>query len=193
MPYCDPRVYPGEKDQAAYEDFITKFAHLSSWLVDHSYSLCFFGSDIGVDPLAIADLQTVLRNQLAARASRYNPIDSLHELLVVISATDYVVTCRFHGVIFAHLLNKPVLAVSHHPKVESLMKDLGLGNYCVDIRTCDPTLLAEKFSFLVSNADGIKRQMASRLGLYRSQLMSQFNQLFPQQAPAVIEAPLVQQ
>jgi polysaccharide pyruvyl transferase WcaK-like protein len=39
---------------------------------------------------------------------------------------DYVVTCRLHGVIFAHLLNKPVLTIAHHPKVTELMAALGL-------------------------------------------------------------------
>jgi hypothetical protein len=39
-------------------------------------------------------------------------------------------TCRFHGVIFAHLLNKPILAVARHPKVTELMVGLELSNYC---------------------------------------------------------------
>jgi len=39
---------------------------------------------------------------------------------------DYVVTCRFHGVIFVHLLNKPILAVARHPKVAELMAGLEL-------------------------------------------------------------------
>ena len=179
MPYCDPRVYPDEKNQAAYEDFISKFAHFSFWLIGNSYSLRFFGSDIGVDPLAIADLQTALRNHFSAPESPYDPVNSVDELLAAMSAMDYVVTCRFHGVVLAHLLNKPVLAVSHHPKVENLMKDLGLADYCVDIRTCEPTLLADKFSSLVCDADAIKRQMASRLEVYGSQSKSQFDQLFP--------------
>jgi len=39
---------------------------------------------------------------------------------------DYVVTYRFHGVIFAHLLNKPILAVARHPKAIELMAGLDL-------------------------------------------------------------------
>ena len=62
---------------------------------------------------------------------------------------DYVVTCRFHGVVFAHMLNKPVLAISHHPKVTALMNEMGLGKYCVDIRTFDLDLLTETFAAVV--------------------------------------------
>ncbi len=91
---------------------------------------------------------------------------------------DYVVTCRFHGVIFAHLLNKPVLAIAHHPKVRDLMADLELSSYCVDIRKFDLKLLAEKFASMIANADDIKRRMAASLARNRLQLKSQFDELF---------------
>jgi polysaccharide pyruvyl transferase WcaK-like protein len=54
---------------------------------------------------------------------------STHDLLATMSGMDYVITCRFHGVVFAHLLNKPVLAIAHHPKVVDLMTDLELSSY----------------------------------------------------------------
>jgi len=47
---------------------------------------------------------------------------------------DYVVTCRFHDVIFAHLLDKPILAGARHPKVSELMVGLELFDCCMDIR-----------------------------------------------------------
>ena len=129
--------------------FIRKLANFASWLVGQSYALTIFGTDIGVDPLAIEDLQMALLSQHGITSSRYSinhSVKSAHDLLATMSGMDYVVTCRFHGVVFAHLLNKPVLAIAHHPKVIDLMTDLGLSNYCVDIRDFDLKLLAEKFA-----------------------------------------------
>jgi polysaccharide pyruvyl transferase WcaK-like protein len=91
---------------------------------------------------------------------------------------DYVVTCRFHGVVFAHLLNKPVLAIAHHPKVMDLMTDLELSNYCVDIRDFDPKLLAERFASMIINAEEIRSRMATSLTRNRQRLRSQFDELF---------------
>ncbi len=181
MPYCDPRVYPAEQDQVIYDDFIRKLALFASWLVKRSYSLALFGNDIGVDPLAIVDLQTALRKLEDTATSQYVRYDSIHsigELLSQMSAMDYIVTCRFHGVIFAHLLNKPVLAISHHPKVANLMKDLGLSRYCVDIRAFDLDLLTDTFASLVSNADEIRSCMTSSLARYKQELTIQFDDLF---------------
>ena len=49
------------------------------------------------------------------------------------SSMDYVVTSRFHGVVFAHLLNKPVLAISDHHCVRNLIDNLGLSPYCLSL------------------------------------------------------------
>lgn len=179
MPYCDPRTDPAEKNQRLYCEYIGKFATFASWLTERSYSLALFGSDIGVDPLAIKDLQMVLRDHHDISTSKYRPVKSINELLSTVSSMDYVVTCRFHGVVFAHLLNKPVLAIAHHPKVTNLMNDLGLSRYCVDIRTFDANMLEETFASLVRNTEEVKSRMAATMASYKSQLVAQFEELFP--------------
>jgi polysaccharide pyruvyl transferase WcaK-like protein len=191
IPYCDPRVDTAKQNQTVYDDFIGKCAIFASGLVKHSYLLALFGTDIGVDPLAIADLRTALRNHHDVSTSGYKSINSIQELLSSMSLMDYVVTCRFHGVIFAHLLNKPVLAVSPHPKVTNLMADLGLQKYCVDIRRFDPKLLADTFASLVSNTDQIKSCMAASLTRYKSQLTGQFDGLFPRVKTSMHEESVV--
>jgi polysaccharide pyruvyl transferase WcaK-like protein len=179
MPYPDAR-YPTEEDQVAYDEFIRKLAIFASWLVGQSYALTIFGTDIGVDPLAIEDLQMALLSHHSIPSSQYsvNHSSKTHDLLATISGMDFVVTCRFHGVVFAHLLNKPVLAIAHHPKVMDLMTDLELSSYCVDIRNFDPKLLAEKFESMVINAEKIKPRMAASLARNRERLRSQFDELF---------------
>jgi polysaccharide pyruvyl transferase WcaK-like protein len=183
MPYPDrgPRGYRAEKDQIFYDEFIRKLAIFASWLVGQSYALTIFGTDIGVDPLAIEDLQMALRSNHGITSSQYSVnrfVKSAHDLLATMSGVDYVVTCRFHGVVFAHLLNKPVLAIAHHPKVVDLMTDLELSSYCVDIRDFDLKLLTERFASMVINAYEIKSRMAASLTRNKQRLTSQFDELF---------------
>jgi polysaccharide pyruvyl transferase WcaK-like protein len=179
MAYCDPRVY-WEKDQQTYDRFIQNLASFGSWLSQHDYRLALFSTDIWFDAQTIEDLRTALKadNADSHRITR-KPMGTFDDLLEQLSSTDYVVTCRFHGVVFAHMLNKPVLAISHHPKVSKLMNDLGLAKYCVDIRRSDPRVLAETFTALVSNREEIKSRMADKLGHYKRDLSIQFDQLFP--------------
>ena len=181
MPFPGPRKHLSEADRIVYDQFIQQLGSFSAWLITQSYGLTLFGTDIGVDPAAIETLRAALLADHGIDSSRYTVDDTVKttdELLAAISRMDYVVTCRFHGVIFAHLLNKPVLAIAHHPKVRDLMADLELSSYCVDIRNFDLKLLAEKFASMVANADDIKRRMAASLARNRLQLNSQFDELF---------------
>ncbi len=178
-PFCDPREYASENLQALYDDYIAKFASFAASLVRYSCSLELFGSDAGADPAAIEDLRRVLREKHNIDTPPYEPIDSVDQLLARMAAMDYVVTCRFHGVVLAHILNRPVLAISHHPKVADLMAALGLAQYCADIRTFDPDRLADTFVSLVDHTSEVRTSMDASLAAYRAQATAQFDKLFP--------------
>lgn len=181
MAYCDPRV-DRHADPAAYSGLIRMLGQFGSWLIEQGYSLKLFCSDIGIDPPTIQDLRAVLHKYSpvkVAHAITAPSIKSNADLLLALGSMDYVITCRFHGVVFAHLMNKPVLALSHHPKVSALMKDLGLSRYCVDIRTNRLECLTDAFVSMVTHTDEIKDHMAERLSCYRKRLSMQFDLLFP--------------
>jgi polysaccharide pyruvyl transferase WcaK-like protein len=91
---------------------------------------------------------------------------------------DYIITCRFHGVIFAHLMNIPVIALSHHPKVTTLMADLGLAEFCLDIETFDVAQLTAAFTRMVATTAAIKANMAEKAAQFKAALTSQFDRLF---------------
>ena len=179
LPYPAAPPFDAAEQRAVYEDLIARFAMFASSLVQRSYSLALFGTDIGVDPGTVEDLRTMLRDRHNIATPPYDPVKSVPDLLSRMSTMDYVVTCRFHGVVFAHLLNKPVLAVSPHPKVADHMSALGLSKYCADIRTFDPNLLADTFASLVRDSNKVKSGMAASLANYKSLLKVQFDELFP--------------
>jgi polysaccharide pyruvyl transferase WcaK-like protein len=179
MAYCDPRVY-WRKDQATYDSFIRNLASFGSWLSQNGYTLALFSTDIWFDAQTIEDLRTALKAyNVESHRITHQPVSEFDELSEQLASTDYVVTCRFHGVVFAHIFNKPVLAISHHPKVAKLMNDLGLEKYCLDIHRIDPTGLAETFTSMVNNSEEIKSRMAENLQRYRKDLATQFDGLFP--------------
>ena len=180
MAYCDPRFY-WKKDQAVYERYIRDIASFGQWLRQNHYRLTLFSTEVSFDSHAMEDVKALLGsvNGDLRHMVKREDIAGIDELLSTMRPMDYIVTSRFHGVVFAHLLNKPVLALSPHPKVSSLMKDLGLAKYCVDIRTWDVDTIQETFLSLVANRDQIKSQMAEKAAYYEKTLLTQFDQLFP--------------
>ncbi len=179
VPYGDPRLHSAERNYSVYETFIAKCAVLGSDLVRRGYSVALFGTDIGVDPSVMSDVVKAVREKVAVELPQYDDVESVEDLVASMSAMDYVITCRFHGVIFAHLLNKPVLAIAHHPKVRDLMDSIGLSEYCVDIETFDQVKTVEMFASLVADAENVRATMTASLATRRYQLAVQFDALFP--------------
>lgn len=177
-PLSDLRRFPANA-QALQDTLIDKIATFASLLVEQSYTLELFGSDSSADPSAIEELRGELLGHHQIAMPEYVPPESVSELLARMSKVDYVVTCRYHGVVFAHLLNKPVLAITHHRKVAHLMNALGLSKYCVDMLTFDPFQLRDSFISLVNESGEIKEGMALTSASYREKLTDQFDALIP--------------
>ena len=180
MAYCDPRRYYA-KDLRVYDSFIRKLALFCTWL-SHRHRVTLFTTDIWFDAQTIEELALALKNETHAADSRiltHEPIMATEALFSQMSSMDYIVTCRFHGVVFAHLMNIPFIAISHHPKVATLMTDLELSEYCLDIETFDLKQLTTAFTRMVINKEDIKARMAEKVTLYKKALTSHFDQLFP--------------
>jgi len=167
-----------DKRPSTYARIIRELGRLGVWLSDHNWHLRLFSTELWCDVEPIRDLHTTITNERSPCHISCAQIDGIPALLSQMSAMDYIVTCRFHGVVFAHLLNIPVLAISHHPKVSCLMKDIGLSDYCLDIDTFDLEQLSRTFTRLVNNVANVKAIMAERAAQYRSELNRQFDSLF---------------
>jgi polysaccharide pyruvyl transferase WcaK-like protein len=105
-------------------------------------------------------------------------IQTLDDLVLHLSSVDFVVASRLHGILLAHLLNKPALAVSYDRKVDSYMLDMNQEQFCVDIHQFDATDLAGKFSSLLANSVAIRNQLAFKTERYRQSLTHQYQNLF---------------
>src|SRR5947208_15802716 len=57
------------------------------------------------------------------------PVFTVKQLLSQIAAVDFLVTSRFHNLVLALMLNKPVVCLSVHRKLDSLMTEIGLTEY----------------------------------------------------------------
>lgn len=181
MAYCFPGRY-WKEDRTQYDLFIQKLAVFGSHLINSGYRIALFTSDIWFDVETIQDLKNAIESKVDVARRQWitdRTVNTLEEFLSETSSVDYVVTCRFHGVVFAHLLGKPLLAISYHPKVITLMNDIGISEYYVDIDSFDSDFLLNKFSLLTRNTGQVKTRMAETLMQYRKMLAEQFDDLFP--------------
>jgi polysaccharide pyruvyl transferase WcaK-like protein len=106
------------------------------------------------------------------------PISCVEQLLLQLAASDIVVATRYHTVLLALLHNKPVIALSSHPKFARLMDAMGLSQYCLDISTLDSNILIEKIRDLEQNASKLKPLIRRKTEEFRKALDEQYESIF---------------
>jgi len=178
--FCDPRLWP-RKDFSVYSRYLDKLTSFSSWLLSRGFALRIFTNDPSTDGYAIEDLQERLR-----AAGRHEkelivatvPARTVSELIRQLMSFDFVVTSKFHGVVFSHMVAKPVIALSYQPKMDNLMRAVGHERYCMDIEHFDVGWLKETFDLLVENSDNLKVLFRETAERYAAVLQTQFDELF---------------
>ena len=146
------KVYEGKYSAAdprpeTYTTYLESLAVFATWLLEHDYDIrllarrCRHVRDRGVQsPSSRRGWEATTRS-----ASSSSRLRRVQDVLAELAATDIVVATRFHNVLLALLLNKPVIAISFHHKCSSLMHQMKLSEYCHDIDHMDANRLIVQF------------------------------------------------
>jgi polysaccharide pyruvyl transferase WcaK-like protein len=180
MGFCDPRVWP-RREQAAYDRYLTNLTHFSLWLLRQHCKIELFTSDIGTDQYALIDLkERIMLRAPAALADRLvcRPVLTLPELLQQLTTFDVVITPKFHGLIFSHLLEIPTIALSYMPKLDHLMRAVGHERYCLDIASFEVCDLVAAFHAVLSEANALRSLFRKATAAYAEALQREFDRVF---------------
>ena len=176
--YGKPSVdSPGNATYLAYLENLVVFLR---WLLDHEYDARLLIGDVG-DRRVTEEFKSLLKERsLIYDEARIidEPVSSVEHLLSQLAATDIVVATRFHNVLLALLLNKPVISISFHHKCASLMSEMGLGEYCHDINHMNAGRLIEQFQDVERNAEKLKPVIRQKVEQSRKALDEQYSLIF---------------
>jgi len=178
------KVYEGKYSASnprpeTYSSYLESLAAFAAWLLEHDYDIRLLLGD--ADTFVIADFRSALQGRLGTYDEGrilQQPIESPQDLLAQIAATDVVVATRFHNVLLAMLLNKPVIAISFHHKCSSLMSQIQLPEYCHDIHSIDTKRLIAQFRMLEQNRAAVEQKLGEGADEARAALDEQYALLF---------------
>ncbi len=169
-----------DKMAAVYRRYIDTLAAFISYLANTGYQVILFPTQIRMDLPAFQDLKAALGRETAAHIedrSCERPVTTVQELLDAMAQMDFIVASRFHGVLLAIFLAKPVLALSYHRKIDTLMQEAGLSEYCLDIEAFELKALTESFHALESAGASLGRELEALGARYHSVLDRQYDAL----------------
>jgi len=167
---------PTDATYAAYLETLVEFV---KWLLAHEYNIRLLIGDF-VDTPVTREFRSLLRERSVMPEERIidEPVESVEDLLSQLAATDLVVATRFHNVLLALLLNKPVISISFHHKCASLMDGMGLSEYCLDINELKAARLIELFGQLDKNAGILRPMIRQNAERCRKALDDQYDLIF---------------
>jgi polysaccharide pyruvyl transferase WcaK-like protein len=176
MDYYGSRRTPG-RGEGVYRGYVEKMAEFVEWLLDRGYTVELLIGDLTYDTRVRQDVRRRLQERNPARGKAKlveAPISSAEDLVAQLARTDVVVATRFHNILLALMLDKPVVALSYHEKIASLMRGVGLGEFCQDVDGLDVQKLVDQFTRLERNATAASSTIGRKRAEYRRALDEQY-------------------
>ena len=163
-----------------YVTYLQNLVVFAEWLLAREYDVRLLIGDDYDNPVT-QEFRSLLKKRLRTDDEQRivdQPVFSVEQLLSQLAATDIVVATRFHNVLLALLLNKPVISISFHHKCASLMSEMGLLEYCLDINHLKAERLMERFCELEKNAEKLRPIIRKKTIKCRAALDEQYRLIF---------------
>lgn len=147
VPFLDHRYWP-RPDRKGYEVYIAQMAAVVDSIVeDLNYHVVLFPTKFPADVYACRDIYGLLGHseKVVVIEENLDPID----LVGVIENMTCVVGTRLHSIILSLVASVPVVAISYHGKVESLMRRIGQDDVVIPFDELESSVVCEKLRTLL--------------------------------------------
>jgi len=165
--------------QQIYETYVKKITRFVLWLLDHGYRVRLLVGD-AIDQHVVDTIINTIRTErvdLPPKQLVAEPAHTYDDLMRQIADTDIVIASRFHNLICALKLNRPVVSLGYRQRHEELLADMGLGAFCQSIENLDVDRLIEQFTTLTSGRKELARIIHDAIVIYQKRLSQQENVL----------------
>lgn len=84
------------------------------------------------------------------------------DFLGAVSGAELVVASRLHAVILSLVADAPVLAISHLPKVDAVMEQIGMPEFCFQLQEFDRKGLLELARLALTRSQSLRDEVVQR-------------------------------
>jgi len=166
----------------AFREYLDTMAAFVAWLQEHGYVVRLLIGDVNYDTAVIDEFVALLKSQnIPAQAPLLiaKPAMTVKQLLRQVGETEVVISPRYHNLVMALLQGKPVIALSDHAKLDSLVTDFGLAQYRTPLGGLKLDDLINKFKQLQNDAQKLRPFIKARSDEYRRAVAVQYATMFP--------------
>ncbi len=86
-----------------------------------------------------------------------------HDLIKRMGSFDFIIGMRLHSLVFAAILNIPMIAISYDPKVDAFMKLIDQDEYIIKMADFKKDVLLKKIEKLMKNKAKIRNKLKNKI------------------------------
>ena len=119
-----------------YQGYLARLKRFVYWLLEQGHSVRLLIGNLGVNQRPVEELIHFVRTEGQADWQDHiiaEMITDVDDLFQQIAKCDIVVANRFHNVVCALMMGRPVVSIGYHEKNDALMAEMGLQSYCQHI------------------------------------------------------------
>ncbi len=153
-------------------------AEFCDWLLEEGYALRFIPNELLMDNLTIDDILDRLVHGRALESHIFRPaIKDYNDVFRHLSQCDYVIACRFHGLLFSFLSKVPAIALAHHSKFIRLAEEMGQGQFVRKIDAFQLDDLKCLFGDLVNHRETVAKEISDNSARYAELVEDQYRRM----------------
>ena len=161
--------------QGEYRNYIGTMAAFVRSLCESGYDVRLLIGDLSYDTNVRRDVVAALGEQVAGQDRVLaDPALTVEDLIGHIAETDVLISPRFHNLVFALLLNKPVIALSDHHKIDALMQSFALSEYCLPLDSLGADALSDLFQRVRDASPQLKAHIRAKVAESRTAVSEQY-------------------
>jgi polysaccharide pyruvyl transferase WcaK-like protein len=168
-------------ESQAFRAYLETMATFVSFLHKRGYRVRLLIGDVRYDSWVVGEFVDVLKSRNIATDESLVITEralTVEELLRQLGETEAVISARYHNLVMALIQTKPVIALSDHAKLDSLVSDFGLAHYCVPLGNLSPDNLIGRFAQLETDVARLHLHIKAELDKCRQALDLQYASLF---------------
>jgi polysaccharide pyruvyl transferase WcaK-like protein len=159
--------------------YLESMTRLVTRLVDEGRTVSLFIGDVHDQPVAVEIERSVrrARRELGSDAVTVSKADTLEGIMAEMAEAELVVASRFHNLICALKLAKPIVSLGYAGKNADLLKEFGLGEFTQPVDAFDVDRLSDQIAEARRGAPLVESHMVDTLQRFADSLDEQFRRL----------------
>jgi len=154
-----------------YRRYIETVTGIARRLLDAGHSVRLLIGE-GTDQVAVDDLTPVLTTGSSADRAHVETghIDTMDELFHEIALTDVVVATRYHNVVAALIMGRPIVSAGYAEKNRWLLAHVDLDDHCQSVDTMDPDRIVASVATLLAHRDEHVERIQQQVAAWRNEV-----------------------